>query len=57
MSKKPFVAKYGTERELWHRVAALIYPSEFPLDIRDLLMSEKWTQDFFNQKLYEEFLC
>ena len=51
-----FEKKYGTERELWHRAQALIYPSGFPSDILELLESERYCSDFFNQELYEGFL-
>jgi len=55
-NKAVFEKRYGTERELWHKVQALIYPQGFPQEIHTLLQLERWTQDFFNQKLYEEFL-
>ena len=56
-NKKQFTMAYGSERELWHRVQAHIYPEGFPEDIKSLLDIERWTTGWFDNYLYEEFLC
>ena len=55
-NKADWERRHGTERELWHHVQALIYPNGFPPEIEALLKLERWSEDYFDQDLYESFL-
>ena len=54
-NKAAFIKSYGTERELWHKTLALVFPESIPPEFVARLSAHRYSEKFLDLDLYESF--